>query len=287
MAAVAAAAPPVVPSAADSAIVIIQPIKGGYKIICSEAVCARSFNPVAVKIYDTITKVREFFLQNFDHHGLDGHGKMVPMVIGWDKKNAQWTCQTGKCLLRFHDVYAVAPEVVAHEFMHGVIANLNPLRYYKQAGALNESLADAMGIAFKQWWKGTSDWKIANLRDMSHHASMGDYVETEKDSGGVHTNSAIPNHAFYCAATNAKSVIGVAKIWFTAFQQVSRTASFKNFAKKTIEVAKTSSSIAVKVLAAWKHVGVLDVTVQSRIKTYWDENSMTLMASKEPVYFYA
>ena len=32
-------------------------------------------------------------------------------------------------------------------------------------------------------------------------ATMADYVETEDDAGGVHTNSGIPNHAFFLAAT--------------------------------------------------------------------------------------
>ena len=33
-------------------------------------------------------------------------------------------------------------------------------------------------------------------------AHMNDYVHTTEDNGGVHTNSGIPNHAFYLAATD-------------------------------------------------------------------------------------
>ena len=35
------------------------------------------------------------------------------------------------------------------------------------------------------------------MRDMRTPTTMSDYVVTEADNGGVHTNSAIPNHAAY------------------------------------------------------------------------------------------
>jgi Zn-dependent metalloprotease len=43
-------------------------------------------------------------------------------------------------------------------------------------------------------------------------ATMG-YVKTSSDNGGVHTNSGIPNHAFYLAATALGGVRGTGRIW--------------------------------------------------------------------------
>lgn len=269
-------------------IVVMKPTGNGFQMICSQEACRLSLNPIAKQIYTTVVKVRQFFLEKFGHVGLDGRGKMVPVAINWDNENAQWSCQAGSCLLRFHNIYAVTPEVVAHEYMHGITANMNDLTYYGQSGALNESLSDVMGIAFKQWLTGRVDWKMGNLRDLSQAPQP--YVHTNEDNGGVHTNSAIPNHAFYLAAIGARSVDAVAKIWFRAFQQVSHGASFKEFAKKTIEIAKTvNRDLAFNILAAWNRVGVIQVKVEQKLSKKWDFSYLLPFRKTEvnQIYHYA
>lgn len=236
----------------------------GSQKICSEQQCRYSSHPVARKLNSTLIAVQEFFLQEFQHLGLDGEGKMVPSEIGWDVKNAQWMCESESCKLRFHNDYAVDPAVVAHEYTHGVIATSYPLQYYKESGALNESIADVMGITFRYFSTGMLSWKIAD-RNLSQYASMDHYLETEDDDGGVHTNSQIPNHAFYLAANSVKKVSQVAKIWFSALKQCSDTPSFKEFAMKTVEVANNTQSkeVAIKILQAWADVKVLNVAIES------------------------
>src|SRR6185437_12541034 len=101
------------------------------------------------------------------------------------------------------------------------------LVYLGQAGALNESLSDVFGSLVKQRARKQSaeqaDWLIGEglftakvhgvaLRSLRapgtafddallgrdpQPASMTGYVHTTSDNGGVHTNSGIPNHAFY------------------------------------------------------------------------------------------
>lgn len=249
---------------AETSITIVADTRKGYKVICYDQACKRSLDPIAKKMYQTIVKVQDFFLNCFGIDGIDGHGNMVPIIIHWNERNAAWSGQAGSYTLRFHDIYALTPEVIAHEYMHGIIEYLNPLVYRNQSGALNESLADVMGITY-EWWSqgGYTDWKIGNLRNLSKRASMRNYRVIPNDNGGVHTNSAIPNHAFFLAVMGSGSMAmeEVSKIWFKAFRNVSRNASFKEFARKTVEIARRNYSehFSSRIERAWQKVGVLEI----------------------------
>jgi Zn-dependent metalloprotease len=77
----------------------------------------------------------------------------------------------------------------------------------------------------------------------------------------VHTNSGIPNHAFYLAATalggNAWEVAG--KIWYqTLSEKLRPNSDFAECANATLEAAGSfGSSERDAVENAWKEVGVL------------------------------
>ncbi|MFI7102600.1 M4 family metallopeptidase [Streptomyces sp. NPDC050161] len=113
--------------------------------------------------------------------------------------------------------------IIAHELTHGVIETSSNLVYQDQSGALNESLADTMGIIIANWYQApdhadvrTWSWEIGAdlgrdglpLRDMSDPTRTGDpdhmrdYVHTTADNGGVHTNSNIHNKAMHLMLTS-------------------------------------------------------------------------------------
>jgi len=157
-------------------------------------------------------------------------------------------------------------DVIGHELTHGVTQYSANLVYQGQSGALNESLSDVHGSLVKQYAKkqtaAQADWLIGNdivgpslapaLRSMKapgtankfdkQPADMDHYVNTASDNGGVHTNSGIPNHAFYIVATtlggNAWTKAG--RIWYDAVRdpQVKPTAGFKVFARATVRQAQ-------------------------------------------------
>ena len=136
--------------------------------------------------------------------------------------NAQWDgdqmlygqAKDGHGRLR---TYARFVDAVGHELTHGVIQNWGPLMNENQAGALNESIADIMGVLIKNWdpnqpnqtvakfnWEVGSGLKNGGpLRDLSNplrtkspdHMKM--YVSTRDDHGGVHANANIHNKAAY------------------------------------------------------------------------------------------
>ena len=95
--------------------------------------------------------------------------------------------------------------------------------------------------------------------------SYHNWVESEEDEdgdyGGVHTNSGIPNYAFYKAATQAggKPWEGVGKVWFHAMTcpQLGADCDFARFAAATIYYSSNmSAKIRQAVVDAWRVVGV-------------------------------
>jgi serine protease len=105
-------------------------------------------------------------------------------------------------------------DVVAHEWTHAVTEHSAALEYRWQSGALNESFSDIFGAMVDR-----DDWLMGEdlpphvlggreaIRDLSDPPRFGqpghtdDWVETCSDNEGVHTNSGIPNKAYYNIAT--------------------------------------------------------------------------------------
>jgi Zn-dependent metalloprotease len=178
-------------------------------------------------------------------------------------------------------------DVLGHEFTHAVTQFTAGLTYQGQSGALNESVSDFVGMCVKQRVLGqtaaTADWLVGQgiflpginaraLRDMAHPGTayddptlgkdpqVGDlahYVDTTDDNGGVHTNSGIPNRAFYLAATaiGGDTWEGAGQIWYAALTggQVTADTDFTGFAAATVAAAGDHADL---VREAWSTVGV-------------------------------
>jgi Zn-dependent metalloprotease len=181
-----------------------------------------------------------------------------------------------------------ALEVIGHELTHGVTQYEANLTYSGQCGALNESISDVFGSLVKQYHlaqtAAQADWLIGAdivgpelapaLRSMkapgtankydNQPADMDHYLHTSTDAGGVHTNSSIPNHAFYITANtlagNAWEAPG--NIWYDALldPKVTHKNTFALFAGVTLRHARsrygTTSNEAHAVQAGWEAVKV-------------------------------
>jgi len=184
--------------------------------------------------------------------------------------------------------------VCAHELTHGVIQYDGPLIYQREAGALNESMADVLGSLVEQWSRkqtpDKADWLIGReilapgvtgeaLRSLKapgtaydddvlgkddQPAHMRDFVETDEDHGGVHINSGIPNHAFYLLATalGKPAWEDAGRIWYATLghDRLLPTCTFRQFARLTRYVAGVlfgpRSDEAHAVSEAWDKVGI-------------------------------
>jgi len=188
--------------------------------------------------------------------------------------------------------FTISIDVMGHELTHGVTAATCGLEYQDQSGALNESISDVFGSLVKQrflnqtadqadWLIGAGLWTSnvngVALRSMKAPGTayddpvmgkdpqpdnMSGYVNTTGDNGGVHTNSGIPNKAFYLVATaiggNAWEKAG--NIWYKTLldSRLTTTAQFQDFANLTADNANTLYGADVKaaVVQAWHNVGI-------------------------------
>jgi Zn-dependent metalloprotease len=188
--------------------------------------------------------------------------------------------------------FTIAIDVIGHELTHGVTAATAGIEYHDQPGALNESVSDVFGSLVKQRSLGQraaeADWLIGagllaagirgvGLRSMKAPGTayddpligrdpqpdhMSRYVNTTSDQGGVHTNSGIPNKAFYLIAiaigSNSWDVAG--NIWYRTLldSRLSPAAQFQDFANLTAYNANQlyGASAEAVVVQAWHEVGI-------------------------------
>jgi Zn-dependent metalloprotease len=249
--------------------------------------------------YDGLGATYTFYWETFQRNSIDDEGLPLKGYIhygeGYD--NAFWDGQEmvfgdgdGTLFNRF----TISLDVIGHELTHGVTEDEAQLVYFRQSGALNESVSDVFGSLVKQHALGqttdTADWLIgagliANAPDQAlrsmkapgtaydhpllgkdtQPAHMDDYVRTVTDNGGVHINSGIPNHAFYLAAAKigGKAWEKAGRIWYETLRdpRLTPTASFRTFARITLRAAQrlgydAGSTEYEAVKQAWAEVGL-------------------------------
>jgi Zn-dependent metalloprotease len=110
-------------------------------------------------------------------------------------------------------------DVAGHEITHGVTEFSANLVYAYQPGALNESFSDIFGETIdllntsenepdSRWQIGEGIAGLGPIRDMSDPTIFGDpdatdspnYTCSASDNGGVHSNSGVPNKAYFLMA---------------------------------------------------------------------------------------
>ena len=189
-------------------------------------------------------------------------------------------------------------DVVGHELTHGVTEFTSNLIYENESGALNEAFSDMMGntIEFYADERGLDpaaepDFRIGEdvipdsqgFRNMGDPQEFGDpdhYSELftgPEDNGGVHTNSGIPNHAYYLAVNGGRNAgcagsvsghthtadcdvtvegIGLddaAQVFYDGFTALPEFANMCDARNSTVAVARSARR---SISDAWAAVGV-------------------------------
>ncbi|MDQ6772284.1 MAG: M4 family metallopeptidase [Candidatus Dormibacteraeota bacterium] len=254
-------------------------------------------DPAANEAYDGLGDTYSFYWDVFQRDSIDDSGLSLlgEVHYGQAYDNAFWDGERmvfgdGDGQLFLVGGFTKAIDVIGHELTHGVTQSTLGLRYIGQSGALNESISDVFGSMVKQKTLGqptaTADWLIGAgitgpampgqaLRSMKapgtayrgdpQPATMSGYVRTTNDNGGVHTNSGIPNHAFYllAAALGGNSWDRAGRIWYEVMvrRAVPPTAQFHTFATATVAAAQglygAGSAEVTAVTDAWHQVEVL------------------------------
>jgi thermolysin len=190
-------------------------------------------------------------------------------------------------------------DIVAHELTHGVTSSSSNLIYMDEPGALNESFSDIMGTSVEFYFQqvgaglgqadyliGEDSWRrpgggLNGIRSLVNPAAFGDpdhysvrYTGSD-DNGGVHSNSSIPNHAFYLAIEGGRNRVSgitvqgvgtanreqIEKSFYRAFVfLLPASATFSTARAATIQAARdlygANSAAAQAITQAWTAVGV-------------------------------
>jgi Zn-dependent metalloprotease len=244
--------------------------------------------------YDGFGDTYKFYWDILHRNSIDDNGMTINGLVhyGQDYPNAFWD-GAGHMWFGDGDGQMLAQttkgiDVIGHELTHGVTQYTLKLAYQGQSGALNESISDVFGSMVMQYAKGQSaaeaSWLIGadivgpelqpalrSMKDPGHAnphddqpGTMDAYVNTGEDNGGVHTNSGIPNRAFYVVATTlgGNSWDRAGLIWYDTMHdaQVPATATFAQFAAGTQRAAEkrygAGSAEADAVKAGWDAVKV-------------------------------
>ena len=254
---------------------------------------------VAVEeVYDGFGATFDLYWDVYGRNSIDNNGMDLVGTVHygdqydnafWDGAQMVFGDGDGTIFNRF----TIAVDVIGHELTHGVTGATAALEYHDQPGALNESISDVFGSLVKQRSLGQTaaqaDWLIGAglwaagihgvaLRSMKAPGTayddpligkdpqpdhMSRYVNTTSDQGGVHTNSGIPNRAFYLTAIgiggNSWDVAG--NVWYRTLldSRLSANAQFQNFADLTADNANQIYGVPVRaaVVQAWQDVGII------------------------------
>ena len=257
-------------------------------------------DPAVDEAFDSSGQVLDVFAAQFGRRSVDGLGSTLSITVHYGRNydNAFWD---GRQLVFgdgdgvIFERFTKPPDVMAHEFTHGVIQFTAALAYQDQSGALNESLSDVFAAITTQFVAGQradqASWLIGGglflpginavaLRSMREPGTayddpqigrdpqvgrMADFVETEEDNGGVHINSGIPNRAFTLAALELGgfSWERVGQVWYDTLTagELTPRSDFAAFAQASLNSAARrfpgESEVADAVRRAWETVGVL------------------------------
>ncbi len=254
-------------------------------------------DPAADEAYDGLGATYRLLADAFGRDSLDDEGLALAATVhyGRDYDNAYWDGEQmvfgdgdGEVFGRF----TASLSVIGHELAHGLVQHTSGLAYEGEPGALNESLADVVGVLVEQHDAGQradeATWLVGAglftdavqgvaLRSMAapgtaydddvlgrdpQPAHMRDFVRTSDDHGGVHLNSGIPNKAFHLAATALGGFAWrtAGPIWYAALTdpRLPSTATFAQLAGATVRAARTAGDREREAVeGAWAGVGVV------------------------------
>ena len=175
--------------------------------------------------------------------------------------------------------FTVGLDVIAHELFHGVTENngLGGLIYADQSGAINESLSDLFGELIERHYEPDNNlWlmgedlaanKQGAFRSMKDPTIYGDpadykdYLYTENDNGGVHTNSGIPNKAAYLICQRLGDEQTAQLYYYTVTNLVTPSCNFFELRDALIQASTIlypDSNTAAIVSEAFAAVGITD-----------------------------
>ncbi|RAP39075.1 hypothetical protein DID80_00995 [Candidatus Marinamargulisbacteria bacterium SCGC AAA071-K20] len=235
-----------------------------------------TINQTVTNLHNNVSQTLDYFYDTFGRRSYDNSGAIVKSVLienvvfenaYWDSSQLVFGSGNGTTIGPFSVL-----DITAHELGHAVTTYTSNLVYRNQSGALNESLSDVWGVMVdREDWIIGEDLSLINGQALfirsfeepsigGQPSHMSNFINTEEDNGGVHTNSGIINHAFYKLASS----IGKSKseqlfyrandIYFVSDTQF-MDARF-GLVQSAIDLYSDSSAEVASVRAAFDFVGI-------------------------------
>ena len=206
-----------------------------------------------------ISLTYDWMLSTLNRNSWDNNGSSFKVFVNFREDpsegldNAFWTGQElvfGDGGQNYRNL-AFAQDVATHEVCHAITSSSAALVYQFQSGALNESFSDIYAAT-----QDSGDWLLGEdvtisevygapaLRNMSNpnqgrqpgqngwqpaHMNEFQNLQATQDSGGVHVNSGIPNHAYYKLATAIGRDKAIQIMHRTLTQYLTRNSEFVDF----------------------------------------------------------
>lgn len=257
-------------------------------------------DPAVDEAYETLVAVTTFMREIYGREVFThtGHTLAATVHYGKDFNNGWWDGYSlfigdgdGTVFVRF----TRSLEIIAGEACHALTEMRDRfVNYTGEMGALSIALCDVFGSLTKQYKLGQTveeaDWITGNgilapgvsgvglhslkapgsayddetLGKDPQPAHMDDFLHTDRDSGGTHTNSGIPAHAFYrlAASLGGYAWERAGQIWWDALtgEDLTVDPKFADFARATEEAAAArygdESEEHRAVRDAWSGVGL-------------------------------
>lgn len=258
-----------------------------------------NWTPTAVSAHYNVGMAYQYYKNVHGRNSIDGKGgNIISLINVADEDSTSWgnASWNGAYMSYGNGDAAFKPlagalDVAGHEMTHGVVGSTAKLEYKGQSGAMNESFSDVFAcmIERKNWAIGEdvvlpAYYPSGALRNMANPnqggkgkdngyqpKTMGEYVP----NGSVHTNSGIPNYAFYLFATNdSVGILRAEKTYYRALTAgyLTTTATFLDLRMAVLKAAddlygRNSPSVVKAAQLAFDAVGIVEASVPTSTTT--------------------
>ncbi|MFI6621840.1 M4 family metallopeptidase [Streptomyces sp. NPDC050528] len=223
------------------------------------------------RAYDQTGVVYNYYRTTFGLDSVDNRGYPLKSRVHYGKNfvNANWN----GTLMTYGDGM-LSQDVTGHEITHAVTENTAGLVYSFQSGALNESISDFFGEMTERYATGRNDWllgsnldvyapfrSMADPRAHGQPQDMSEYVLTCEDNGGVHTDSGIPNYAFYRMVYKLGYSTAVPLVYEALTDYISPTSTFADMYTALMQVSTSIYGPGDYITSVINEIWTVDVGV--------------------------
>ena len=203
--------------------------------------------------WENLGRTYDYYRDTFGRDSYDNSGAELVASVhfcetpGEDFANAYWNGDQ----MVFGEGYAAPLDVTAHELTHAITDRTADLVYQGESGALNESISDIFGSNLDPGdWEIGEDLPNGAIRDMADPGRFGDPAHVDdydtrpndgdpaNDRGAVHSNSGIPNHAYYLIVQNIGRKDAEQVMYRVLTEELGPDSNFEDFRTASLKVAR-------------------------------------------------